>query len=325
MRVRFSFCLLFCLALFGVSLAVPAQAMTVFSPVVELRVAPGEEQRGLLKLYNETDTPQALTAKIERFTAADQSGTPAFVSGDAASQDQFLNWFAVDTPTIQVAPEQVGLIPFTVRVPASATPGGYYAAIFWEPVVAETVGNLRVTSRVGTLVLVTVTGDLRETAELQSFTRVPDRNVVTGLPLTFTATLANTGNVHIQPTGALTIRSWFGRTTTIPLNSNQRSILPETSRTFTLDWGSSSDESVWQQFWNQAGQEFSQLAIGKYTAQISVLVTASSSPVTATQTFWVVPTHALSVIGLVTLALIIFFMINRAMRRLRARHFPHAS
>ncbi|MEB0161191.1 hypothetical protein, partial [Pseudomonas sp. AH2 (2023)] len=50
-------------------------------------------------------------------------------------------------------------VPYTISVPADATPGGHYSVIFAETQVAEDTGQIARKKRVGAIVYATVDGD----------------------------------------------------------------------------------------------------------------------------------------------------------------------
>lgn len=314
MRARLLF---FCLLIAGFGLGVPARAVTVFSPVVEMEVAPGDNTRGLLKVYNETTEPITLQARVERLERSDVvSGQPVPGVGTA----DFLSWFTIDQPLIALEPQQVGLIPFTVSAPVSAVPGGYYAVIYWQPVQAAGAGNVRVQGRVGTTVLLTVSGEIQLSAEVTEFRLESTGSVVTELPATFVVGIQNTGTGHIQPKGTVTLESWFGTKERLPLNPSGGFVLPGGSRVLQVPWGEPV-QAGWIGFWDAVRQEAVHLAVGPYTAKLALEVgTSTPTVVTEELRVWVLPWRLGSVGGLVLVGCWLLWKVNRNVRNFSKRN-----
>jgi hypothetical protein len=111
-------------------------------------------------------------------------------------------------------------IPVTVKIPAQAQPGGYYSSVLVsnEPTVIGSSTNAnangtRVISRVGTLFLIRVNGDVKESGNVEDFRlkNKPQLFYEKG-PFTFQVLYNNDGNVHLVPYGLITVKNIFGRT-----------------------------------------------------------------------------------------------------------------
>ena len=296
-------------------LAVTAQATTVISPVLEISGGPGDTREGVLKLYNETDTTLGLQAVVEVFS--DQE------SGDPLPDSAFLNWISLAYTNITLEPNQIGLIPFTVEFPTTATPGGYYATVFWEQRPDSFLsGAVGIQSRVGHVLLLTVEGELSSELSLQQF-QIGAGNSVTGFPIRFTTELLNTGNVHLQPTGTITITNWLGQVAQLRLNRQERYLLPQHSRQFELLWGEPENQNGWQRFLAGVRQEINVLPFGKHQARLDVRYgPALEAQEFSTQlVFWFFPYRLLGIIfGTVIFLILLLF----GGRRRRNSHRAHA-
>ncbi|OGY50623.1 MAG: hypothetical protein A2951_01910 [Candidatus Buchananbacteria bacterium RIFCSPLOWO2_01_FULL_56_15] len=292
-----------------------ALATTVISPVLELEVDAGTSQPGAVKVYNETDQDLVLTASVEPFTAQGEDGQPRYLP--PSEQDKYLGWFSLADRQLLLRSHQVAIVPFTVTVPADAASGGYYAAIFWRTD-ASRAGDgsaVGISSKVGTLVLLTVTGAVIEQGSVSSFGVEPASNVFFSLPLTFSTRFENTGNVHLKPTGTIALKGWL-RAAELPFNAEQRPVLPYTARRFDVVWGQQSDGNPLQQFWRQISQELRLLAGGFYHATLHVSYgTGSPQPVDRELTFWLVPYHLITA---AVACVIIFLIIVKINRRIKA-------
>ena len=313
------FSLFFGLASYLLFLAPNVNAATVFSPVLELEANPGETQPGVLKLYNETNQDLLLISAVEEFTAGDnETGQPKFIPTD--QRQEFLGWFNLAQESILLVPGQVALIPFTVSIPPDAIPGGYFAAVFWQsvPVQQGEQPSVGVSSRVGTLVLLKVKGDVLEQAELLDFKTVKDTNIFYELPVNFSTRFSNLGNVHLVPSGKITLRNYFGKTTVLKLNPEDRYVLPRSIRRFEVAWGSSQPGNFLSSLWPGVKQEFSNLSFGPHTASLE-LTYGIDNPQTVTQqfSFWVIPVRSIIFKTFILVVLILFIRINSKVKRLK--------
>lgn len=137
--------------------------------------------------------------------------------------------------------------------------------------------------------------DAKRQLEITNFTSSKSRYEY--LPASFTLTLANKGNVIDQPTGNLFIQRSYTDSqpiTTIPINSSNRYILPETTRAFTTTWGdgfpkytTTSGDNQLQWRW----KDIDKLRMGRYVAKVVLIYNDGQRdiPLIASTTFWVIP------------------------------------
>lgn len=124
-------------------------------------------------------------------------------------------------------------VPFTISVPALATPGGHYGVIFAQTEPADAANNNSVIrkKRVGSLMYVTVNGDYKMSGEAAG-SDIPFWQLQP--PLKATVSAKNTGNAEFINTTQLTIRDIFGN---IKYDAKKDFIiLPQTTRVMPLEW-----------------------------------------------------------------------------------------
>ncbi len=318
------FFLLFFLLAAG-SFALPVKATTIISPLLEVSVDPGQKQGGLVKVFNETSDVLELVSSIEPFSTTDIVGTPAYLPSD--TKNDFLYWFELSQTSITLKPHQVAIIPFTVSVPANAVPGGYYAAIFWQTVSpTNSKVPVNISSKVGTLIFLTVSGELKEAGGLTEFSPMPKNNYFFSLPVNFLVQFSNTGNIHLNPAGTIELKNWLGNKEILPVNGAKRYVLPSSSRRFEVSWGNeSAGGNIWQNFWFEVKQELSHFAFGRYTATLSLNYGASlpagqagqPQQITRQISFWLIPWRLIVVVLLAFIILAILLKINSKIKRLK--------
>ncbi|OGY47079.1 MAG: hypothetical protein A3J62_00405 [Candidatus Buchananbacteria bacterium RIFCSPHIGHO2_02_FULL_38_8] len=299
-----------------------AKATTIFSPLLEMEIDPGQSQSGVVKVYNETDQDIFLTSSVESFSAGDETGQPIFIPLE--ERNSYLSWFKVADEEIILRPSQVGIIPFIVTVPAEAVPGGYYAVIFWKnaPGPLAPGSEVSVSSKVGTLIFLKVKGEVFENGEILEFKTQPPQNYFFSLPISFSVRFKNSGNVHLRPVGPIELTNLFGQTEVLAVNELQRNILPNSVRRFEIIWGQTLSGNWLEQFWPGLRQELSQLAFGPYKATLTLSYGVENiQTVSKELKFWLIPYRSLVVFILIIIILAVFIKINKKVKRIKQGEF----
>lgn len=301
----------------GALTVLPVGATTIISPVVEVTVDPGTVQQGVVKVYNETDHDLDVKATIEAVRYSDESGQITFDN----ERPTFLSWITLERTSLTLQSRQAAIVPLIVQVPKNAAPGGYYAVVFWQeiPSANQDEKNVSINGRVGTLVYLTVTGDIIEQAAISSFGLDSSRKVVLGLPLNFSARVANQGNIHLQPFGKITLTNWLGQKNEVPINQERRSIIPNNTRRFDVVWpGLRQADSWWQHQWQQLVAEINYLAIGPYHVELALEYGKDAPHVVRAETsFIIIPIRLVAAASLVVIFLVIGWHVNRRIEKLK--------
>ena len=145
-------------------------------------------------------------------------------------------------------------------------------------------------ANVGTLVYVTVPGNIKQDAVVSDFSAP---SFLEYGPVDFNTTVANFSDIHIAPAGSITIKNWLGGVTAdLPLSSTN--IFPYTSRSF-------------------ANQLASKWLFGRYTATLNAAYGTAGGVLAASLIFWVIPWRLiiLLVVALLLVGVIIFLIKTR--------------
>ncbi|MFH1235464.1 MAG: hypothetical protein V1685_00810 [Parcubacteria group bacterium] len=291
-----------------------AEAITLIPPSLELGLIPGQASETSIKLFNEGFTAVELYTEARNFTATGETGQPLF---DFESEQIGLStWVIVEKGPVVLQPGGRYEVPISILPPANADPGGHYAAIFFSTS-PPTEGQVRISSKVGTLVLATVQGDIAESGLIQEFTPKGGRGVHTRLPITFVTRFKNTGNVHLKPVGTITVKNFFGKTTaTLDFNTGKGATLPATTRMYETTWEhavvNTAEGNFWAHFWQEYTSERNNFAFGRYTAEQRLMAGATNQVQDmATVTFWVLPWRVAlvwSLAGIIVLFLLVLLV-----------------
>src|SRR3989338_1288867 len=154
-----------------------ARALTVSPPKIELTGDPGKTISGSFLLINEQEETKKFYTTFENFEAQGETGTPKFT----AAVSGLGSWIsAASTVTLKSGEQKE--IPFTIAIPTNAEPGGHFAGIFLgtSPPELEGGGQVSVGAKVGVLILLRVSGAMKEGVNLLAFK--PVRRFVSSLP-----------------------------------------------------------------------------------------------------------------------------------------------
>jgi hypothetical protein len=263
-----------------------ASATTLSPIIIDAKIYPGESAVYEIKLYNETENDLYLQGSIEKFTPKGDNGEvnilPPVVS------DVSVTWVKLPSNSIVLEPGDAISIPVAIEVPKTADVGGYYLVVMWESSSGPETGSTQaqIVSRVGTLVLLDVLGEVESELEIVDFDFKNLSTFYSSLPVNFSTRLRNGGNVHQQPGGSVIIKDFLGRTIATPsFNSNKNFILPNTVRVFYSNWGDNDGSGVFSFFKKQ----FTNFAIGRFSAKAIIDYNNGEDLMSEEIYFWVFP------------------------------------
>lgn len=307
-----------------------ASAITVSPLVVEVEADPGESITRILRVLNETSSPSEIFLEKVGFTArsdAEEGGKPQFIPADK-TDEELISWMNFSSYSVGLQPQQDTDVLLTIQVPMDAEAGGHYAAVFWstEPPQGEGGGSeIKIGSKVATLLLVNVSGAVVEDATLDFFSTAGKKAFFNRLPVDFELRVVNNGTVHLKPQGVLEIVNMLGRKSKLVLvNDAGGNVLPKTARKYQSFWtkkrttdaeGYSMPEETYRppsgSFFKELTNEASHFALGKYKANLTLTYgKKQDKTITSSLSFFVLPWRFLLAIILVLILLITFIRWN---------------
>jgi hypothetical protein len=287
------------------------QALEIAPPVLNIKANPGETVRTNISLRDVSTSPLVVRNQINDFVAAGEDGTPKLLldeNGNAESSPYSLKDWIQPLPQFTLKPKEVNNLPVTIRVPANAAPGGYYAVVRFTASPPGLDGSgVSLSASLGTLILLRVNGDAKEDVKVEEFaaTKSGVSNwLFESAPITFLTRIKNNGSSHEQPTGQIAVKDMFGNAiANVNVNLNRSNILPGSIRKFEP----ALDKSV-------IGDRF---LFGRYTADLKISYGTSGQTATASTSFWVIPWR---LVGFVILLIVILFVVARiALKRYTER------
>ena len=275
------------------------QALEIAPPVINLSANPGQTVGAEISLRDVSQTNLIVKGQVNDFVADGEDGTPKIlIDNGEASPYSMKTWIAA-LPQLTLKPRQIERLPISIKVPENAAPGGYFAVIRFTATPPELSGQgLSLSASLGALVLLKVNGDAKEGLAVEEFTTTKGGrkgSIFESAPITFVERFKNTGNIHEQPAGQITVTDMFGKkVANVNVNLPPRNILPQSIRRFEQVF----DKSV-------IGNAF---LFGRYSAELKVTYGDSNKTLTSSTTFWVIP---YTLIALIAIGLIAGFVLLR--------------
>ncbi len=281
-----------------------ADATTISPLVLEPSVAPGGSTEVSLFLFNETADNLYLSGSLQPFQSKGEDGQVQLVNNSDIS-GQALSWVKLDVDSVVLKPGEKVAVPIKINVPKTASVGGYYLAAIWSTAPAPgKTSQVKITSQVGSLILLKVSGEAKEDLKITGFNLVKSKNIYGSLPINFDLKIQNDGNVHEKPTGMLEVKNVFGGVVaTANFNVDGKNILPQSTRDFNVAWSQNIGQN--KGLFSSLVGSVEHFKFGCFTAKINLDYGANHTRISSSEiSFWIIPWKVLSV-GLFIIILII--------------------
>ncbi|MBA3757482.1 hypothetical protein H0X09_01290 [Candidatus Saccharibacteria bacterium] len=267
------------------------------SPVLsEFNLKPGQADKLDINLRNITGGDIIAEATINDFVSDNESGNPRIITDPNKKSPNSIRDFVIGLEGASLAKGEQKKITVTLQAPDKIPPGAYYGIIRFKAVPVSGTsssqpGAVALTASVGTIVLITVPGNLRDQIQLTNlfvYSNKKAGSFFTSKPNQAGIEVKNLGNGFAQPFGAIELTGNFNKKIfSYQLNNStpRSSVLPGSTRIFKNDL-----KNI-----NQPG---------RYTLTANIAY-GSGSVLVAKKTFWYIPVWLAVVILLVLLFLIV--------------------
>lgn len=271
-------------------------------PRFSYRADPGGSLEDAIDVVNHSDQPLQLQLLATDAFITDAGAFDLLPSGETPTDVGA--WITMGQSSVEVPAHETVTVPFTLAVPANATPGDHTGGILTS-FVTNSGNGVGVDRRIGTRVYIRVNGDLRPELTLEAVEVSYDGTFNPLAPgrATVTYTIANTGNVRLQAGQHIEVAGPFGLGRTRVQLDDMAELLPGSSRTVTQVV-----DGVWP-----AGHARARVTLDPYPSREDQAGDVGAIlPVTASAGTAAIPFGALVVVVLLVAAVI-------AWRRLRRR------
>lgn len=270
-----------------------AQGIQISPALVELNGARNNTYTVTLNVTNITSSSLVYTTSTNDFNSTTETGSPHIImTNDLPSSSSITSWVSA-VPDFTLQSRKSKTIIIKISIPGNAEPGGHYGIIRFSgltPNVNET--GVGLSASAGVLLLIRVDGTITEKATLTEFfssQNAKQSSFFENSPITFVTRIKNEGNIHLKPSGDITIHDTFGNlVSTLPINTDKANVLPQSIRRF---------ESKFSSPW----------LIGHYTADLVLGYGTTGQTVTGTISFWVIP-YKIILVGLFVIVTAVFVL-----------------
>ncbi len=268
------------------------------SPVrQDLVIKAGSSQTVDVFVENLTSEPASLEGIVNDFTAStDESGTPRILlDKNAYAPNHGLKRYVSSIGNFTLAAKEQKDIKVTITIPKDAAGGGYFGAVRFAPSSTNTNKNVSLSASVGSLLLVTVPGNITEQLSVAGFNVGKGDKAGTFFTnsnkLSSFARFQNSGNVQEYPFGKVTLKKSGKIITSVEVNNTdpRGAVLPDSIRKFVTSLDGKAN------------------SFGKYTIEGNFGYGTHGQLLSAKTTFYIVPMPYL--FGLLVIVLLILFAI----------------
>lgn len=268
---------------------------------VEFELEPGETKQVELTVSNRMGETKRFQLGIEDAAGSNDPAQNVVLLGDDRGPYTLKDYISMPEMEFELDHNMRARIPVTVSLPADAEPGGRYGSVVVSTVTRPASSgsdtgarpSSPIISRIGTLFFISTPGTTDIAGALQSFQTVDNKSIYYNGPIDFALLYQNTGSVHLNPYGEISISNMLGEEVGF-IQIEPWFTLPQSFRTREVSWQ----------------REF---LVGKYTATARINRGYDDVIDEQTLTFWVIPyKHIAGVfIGLFVLFLVLRFFTSR--------------
>ena len=268
-----------------------AQGLQISPAIVELNAEKGKTYTLNLKVTNVTMAGLVYSTTVNDFDAKDETGAAnVLLTSTLPPTASIITWLKTGSE-FSLDSHESRSITAEITVPTDAEAGGHYGVLRFSGHAPNVSGTgVGLSASAGMLILIRVAGNITESANLASFYTVSGTSQTSFFeyaPINFVTRIKNDGNIHVKPTGTITIQDAFGNTVgTVPVNDTKAIVLPTSIRRFNSEY-----KSGWM--------------FGMYTANLTLGYGTTGQAITNTITFWVIP-YKLILVLLFCLATFVF-------------------
>jgi hypothetical protein len=277
--------------------------LSISPTISEFTIKPGESNIVKITLKNVTVDSVVAQGVINDFTSDGVTGNPKIITDPNFVSPNSIKRFigTLDNVPLKVGEQKNITVP--VNVPSDIAPGAYYGIIRYKAVPTGTAapapGQVALTASVGTIVLVTVPGNIRQQVQLTAvhvYRGSRESSLFFTRPNKVGVEIKNFGNGFVAPFGTVEIQNTFGKAVeTLQFNNPKQlgNILPSSNRIFLNGI-------------NGIKQP------GRYKVTANVAYGAGSQVLTLSKTIWYVPVWL--AIAIAAVVLILAFLVYRTYR-----------
>lgn len=240
----------------------------------EITVSPGETVIQEITVTNRISKNRTFNLEVEDITgSADGSSAVSLTNGQRGPYS-IKDYVSFPQKSFTLDLGERARIPVKITIPADAEPGGFYGSVLVSTdrspdEKADDVSRSPVIARIGSLLFVRVRGDAEIGGQTKSISTVGNKMWYEKGPINLSIAYENTGVVHVNPYGEVSIKNMFGEEVGF-VELDPWFVLPKSLRSREFDWD----------------REF---LLGRYTVTAKINRGYDNKIDEVSTTFWVLP------------------------------------
>lgn len=263
----------------------------------EIELSPGETIIQEITVTNRISDNRKFKLEVEDIAGSSDGSSSVSLTGDERGPYSIRDYISFPKDELVLELGERARIPVTITLPPDAEPGGYYGSVLVSTVQhsGSEEGQTRspIIARVGSLFFLKVKGDTVEEGETKSISMIDDKMWYEEGPVTMGILYENTGSVHLNPYGQLSIKNMFGEEVGF-VELEPWFVLPTSLRVREITWD----------------REF---LLGRYTVEAKINRGYGDIIDEVSVSFWVLPWKVVG--GVFFILFIIIFGIRAFFRR----------
>jgi hypothetical protein len=241
----------------------------------EIQLQPGQSYVQEIVVTNRISDNRRFNLEVEDITGSIDGSSAVTLTGEAVGPYSIRDYISFPADSFVLDLGERARVPVTITVPPNAEPGGFYGSVLVStisednPSALDSAPRTPIIARVGSLFFVTVAGEQFREGETVGVTTVGDDLFYQSGPIELAILFENTGSVHTNPYGELSITNMFGEEVGF-VELEPWFVLPQSLRSREITWD----------------REF---LLGRYTVTARVNRGYDDIVDEVSTTFWVVP------------------------------------
>lgn len=289
-------------SIFIVLMPVATNAAALTPAIMEITAERGEVVEQTLTVINAKAIDQTYFLGVMKFEPSAEGGIPKFIPFEE-DHTGLPEWIQLPFSEFVVKKNSKQEVQYTVSIPSDVKSGGYYAAVTVSESPSDLVADngAIVEAKTAALVLLTVSGAIEEKLALLEFKTTFGRSK-SNVDGPYEFRLQNQGNVHVTPSGAVSVKDIFGRIVAkFDANPTSSRVLPNSTRQFVT--GSEMQNNLYKILKDQMRI----FAIGPMVAELALIYGESEQTITSSFGFWYVPWQIMVTDVLLIVLIILLF------------------
>ncbi|MBP6881544.1 MAG: hypothetical protein KBC35_02880 [Candidatus Pacebacteria bacterium] len=181
----------------------------------EIELRPGQTIVEEITVTNRISDGRTFKLEVEDVVGSKDPRRSVELLSGGESPYSIHNYISFPKDSFVLALGERARIPVTITIPPDAEPGGYYGSVLVSTIrtpgsTDEMAPRSPIIARVGSLFFVTVAGDVVRGGETKSIQAITDKWWYEEGPIDLGILYENTGSIHLNPYGELSIKNMFG-------------------------------------------------------------------------------------------------------------------